>query len=92
MCLLLLIFSLNPMGSKYEGSLSCFASFGYRPFLLQTPAISPRLGKYIAVNTVNSWPDTITLGIIKMNPYQYKPVPEVYAGASSLYAGSAGVF
>jgi hypothetical protein len=41
---------------------------------------------------VNSWPDTITLGIIKMNPYQYKPVPEVYAGASSLYAGSAGVF
>ena len=82
MCLLLLIFSLNPMGSKYEGSLSCFASFGYRPFVMQTPAISPRLGKYIAVNTVNSWPDMMTLGIIKN---QYKPVPEVYAG-------SAGVF
>ena len=74
LCLLLIIFCLNPLASKFEGSLSCFASFGYRPFFMQTASISPSYGNWLAINSVNGLPDAFAMG---MAASPYKPMPEI---------------
>ena len=83
LCLLLIIFCLNPLGSTFEGSLSCFASFGYRPFFMQTETLPPRMGELVAINSVNGLPDKWALGL-GASPNPYKPMTEIIA------AGTAG--